>query len=256
VLRAPDEQAGTDHVRVPKAAALVAMRLRKSIVRGELKEGDFLQPEGVLTARFGVSRPTLREALRILESEALIEVRRGSRGGASVKPPDGEVAARYAGLLLEYRNATLSQVFDVAAIIESACARSLATNRTEADLVELEAAIDREEAAVGLAESLSAQNNFHSVLVSLSRNVALVTIAEMVRHIVNLAARKALEREGRSVRQIGAREKSDRTHRLLIDHIHNLDADAAGHLWDRHVRETSRYLRETLDSDDVLDLLD
>jgi GntR family transcriptional repressor for pyruvate dehydrogenase complex len=254
MLPAPEDV--TEHVRVPKVAQVVATRLRKSIVRGEIKEGEFLQPETVLTARFGVSRPTLREALRILESEGLIEIRRGSRGGATVRPPDGELAARQTGLLLEYRGATLSQVFDVAAVIESSCVRAVATNRTKADLAELTAALAREEATVEMADSLTAQNTFHAVLVQLSKNIALITVAEMVRHIIDTATRKVLEREGHSARQIDARKRSDRTHRLLIEHIKNLDVDAAVQLWDRHLRETSRYLQTALDSDAVLDLFD
>ena len=65
-------------VRVPKTAELVASQLRRQIVRGDLKEGDALPPESTLMERFGVSRPTLREAFRVLESEALISVRRGA----------------------------------------------------------------------------------------------------------------------------------------------------------------------------------
>src|SRR4051794_8165047 len=68
------------NVRVPKTAELVARRIRRQIVTGELKEGDALPPESQLMADFTISRPTLREAFRILESEALITVRRGARG--------------------------------------------------------------------------------------------------------------------------------------------------------------------------------
>ena len=94
-------------VRVPKTAELVAAHLRRQIVRNELHEGDALPPEAVLMAQFGVSRPTLREAFRVLEAEGLISVRRGAHGGARVHTPDVDVAARYAGLVLEHRGATL-----------------------------------------------------------------------------------------------------------------------------------------------------
>src|SRR5690606_27941135 len=86
-------------LRVPKAAELVAGRIRSQIVRGELREGDALPTEGELMKEFGVSRPTLREALRVLEAESLISVHRGSRGGARVRVPQSNVAADYAGLL-------------------------------------------------------------------------------------------------------------------------------------------------------------
>src|SRR5437588_12748997 len=86
-------------VRVPKAAELVAAQRRREIVRGQLAEGAALPTESALVAQFGVSRPTLREAFRVLEAEALITVSRGARGGARVQVPKTEVAAGYAGLV-------------------------------------------------------------------------------------------------------------------------------------------------------------
>src|ERR671938_440852 len=123
VVRVSVDNGGARAVRVPKTAELVAAELRRQIVRGELKEGDALPPETNLMEQFGVSRPTLREAFRVLESEALITVRRGVQGGARVSAPDPEVAARYAGLILEYRGATLGDVYRAAAVIEPPCTR-------------------------------------------------------------------------------------------------------------------------------------
>lgn len=244
----------SEHVRVPKASEIVATRLRKSIVQGDLKEGDLLPTEGVLQERYGVSRPTLREALRMLESEALIEVRRGSRAGAVVKPPNGAVAARYTGFLLEYRGATLSDVFEAAAMLESLCAGRLAESRSEADLEALAAALAREESALDLAQSLAAQNDFHGLVLELSGNVTMVAVAQMLRHVIDRATARGLEREGRSERQAQARHQSDQTHRKLLKYLSDGNADAASELWGRHVRETKSYLEQTLDTQAVLDL--
>ena len=76
-------------------------------------------------AQFGVSRPTLREAFRVLEAEGLISVRRGAHGGARVHTPDVDVAARYAGLVLEHRGATLADVYEAAGLIEPPAPRLL-----------------------------------------------------------------------------------------------------------------------------------
>src|SRR5438094_705925 len=84
-----------------RSAVLVAGHIRGQIVRGELEEDDALPSEAALMQRFKISRPTLREAFRILESEGLIDVRRGARGGARVRVPDHDVVARYAGLVLQ-----------------------------------------------------------------------------------------------------------------------------------------------------------
>jgi DNA-binding FadR family transcriptional regulator len=75
-------------IRTPKAAELVAKRLRNSIIRGELKAGHALPGEVALMAHFQVSRQTLREALRVLESESLLSITRGAHGGPRVLSPD------------------------------------------------------------------------------------------------------------------------------------------------------------------------
>src|SRR5262249_2171707 len=83
---------------------------------------------------FGVSRPTLREAFRILEAESLISIRRGARGGARVVSPDIAVAARYVGLLLQMSGTTIADVYEARMVTEPAAARLLAARRSQHDL--------------------------------------------------------------------------------------------------------------------------
>src|SRR5215468_80799 len=118
-------------VRAPKTSELIAAQLRRQIVRGTVKPGDKLPPETRLMGQFGVSRPTIREAFRILEAERLIIVRPGSRGGAQVMPPDPTVAARYFGLLLQLAGATIVDVYEARKVAEPACAGLLARCRTD-----------------------------------------------------------------------------------------------------------------------------
>src|SRR3954452_17953247 len=153
-------------VRVPKTAELVASHLRRQIVRGELKEGDALPPEGALMEHFGVSRPTLREAFRVLESEALISVRRGARGGARVHAPDGDVAARYAGLVLQVRGATLADVYAARKAIELAALEAPKHRRSDAGLKPLLANLDEWKRAEGdPTRVVVLQNRIHLLLV-------------------------------------------------------------------------------------------
>src|SRR5882762_8205387 len=113
-------------MRAPKTGELIATHLRRQIVRGELRPGETLPPEVQLMEQYGVSRPTLREAFRILETETLISVRRGSRGGAQVMTPDLSVAARYVGLLLQIQGTTIDDVYEARMVTEPACAGLLA----------------------------------------------------------------------------------------------------------------------------------
>ena len=84
------------NIRPLKTGEMIASYLRGKIVRGELAEGDCLPSEIELMRQFDVSRPTLREAFRILETESLIELRRGARG-ARIIAPSVEVAAAMSG---------------------------------------------------------------------------------------------------------------------------------------------------------------
>lgn len=107
-----------ERVRVPKTAEVVAQAIRSQIVLGEIPEGVALPGEAELMSQFGVSRPSLREAFRILESEQLITVRRGAHGGARATRPDITVASRHLGLLMQVDGVLLSDVFQARALIE------------------------------------------------------------------------------------------------------------------------------------------
>jgi GntR family transcriptional repressor for pyruvate dehydrogenase complex len=176
--------AGAAAVRSPKTAELVAGTLRRMVVDGQLKDGDFLPNEAELMAHFSVSRPTLREAVRVLESERLVEVRRGSRTGARVRVPGPEIVARPAGLLLELSGATIADVMVARAGIEPMAARLLAESGTAEAFDELEKMLadyipggwqtDR------LAETTG---DFHRRMVELSGNATLAMMAGMLHEI-------------------------------------------------------------------------
>lgn len=108
-----------------KAAEVIAQELRRSIVQ-DGRAGDYLPPERHLIEQFQVSRPTLREALRVLESEGLVEIRRGIRGGAVVREPAVEDLALRFGVFLQMSGTSLEDLFLVRNILEPAAARMAA----------------------------------------------------------------------------------------------------------------------------------
>jgi DNA-binding FadR family transcriptional regulator len=101
---------------------MVADVIRARIVAGTLPDGSMLPKQDQLISEFQVSRPSFREALRILESEGLISVRRGNVGGAQVHSPTPENAARTLGLVLQARDVALDDLAAALAVIEPACA--------------------------------------------------------------------------------------------------------------------------------------
>jgi GntR family transcriptional repressor for pyruvate dehydrogenase complex len=125
----------------PKAAEMVAAQFRRQIVTGKLKPGDKLHPENVLQVEFGISRATLREALRLLESESLITIALGKHGGAQVAAVDLRAAARQVGVYLQAERTTLQDLWFARTIIEPPTAALLAEHGGEAAFAALEANI-------------------------------------------------------------------------------------------------------------------
>jgi DNA-binding FadR family transcriptional regulator len=260
VALAPHGAPGTrvgQRVRVPKTAELVAASLRRRIVRGELVEGDALPPEATLMAQFGVSRPTLREAFRVLESEALISVRRGAHGGARVHTPNGDIAARYAALVLEHRGTTIADIYQARAVIEPQCVAMLARNHTRSDLARLGAAVRDCEATVG-DPVLREQANlaFRVLLVDLAGNTTLAVLSGMLRHMVDLAnlPTPLLFDNAHGVGAATA-DAVLRAHRQVVELIEAGKADDAEDLWRSHMRVTGEYLTTGAAATTTLDLL-
>lgn len=243
-------------LHMPKMAELIGDSLRQQIVRGELKEGDALPSEAALMAEYGVSRPTLREAFRVLESESLITIRRGAHGGARVKGPDPRMAARYAGLLLEYRGTTLRDVFDARSVIESECAGLAASHRTSSDLNRLEALYEEISESDDIAERIIKHGEFDAAVVEASGNQTLVILVGMLRSIIDRSTQESVRATADSPAAIKAYNDAHRAHRRLIDLIRKRDVEGAVVHWRRHLDLAEDFVLSTGISDhSVLDLM-
>jgi len=247
---------GISTVRVPKAGEMVAAHLRRQIVLGELKEGDQLPPESVLMEQFGVSRPTLREAFRILEAEGAITVRRGVRGGARVQVPDISVAARQVGLVLQYRGALLSDVYEVRTVLESAAARMAARRRTSADLARLQESVDRHEESVvdDPGASFAADAEFHELIVEMSGSETLQILVGMVGNIIREGDRSYAESHDWQHEQELAKI-AIRAHRKLVELIRKRSGEEAEELWRKHLAESAKVVLGDRSTATVVELL-
>jgi len=229
-------------IRVPKAAELVAASLRRQVVTGGLREGDALPSEAMLMQQFRVSRPTLREAFRILESESLIHVRRGARGGARVQVPSGQVAARYAGYVLEYRGTAMADVYLARAEMEAPLARLLAKNAKAAQVKQLQTALDAAEADVADPERYADHDvAFHLLVAELAGNKTMTVMVEMLYHIVGTARHRYVQASGAGRELLAEYREVHQTHQKLLDLIRAHDAPAAETWWRRHLDEANRH---------------
>lgn len=243
-------------VRVPKMAEMVAAQLRSKIIRGELPAGSSLPIEAKLTEQFSISRPTLREALRILETESLIRIQRGMRGGAVVQVPDSDVAAQVAGLLLQSRGTSIRDVFDARSTIEPPLAGLVAAKATDDDLHVVREALRLEEEAVDVVELTRQQTRFHLTVAELSGNNTLSMVCTMLHHIVERATVDRVHVSVGTPEQEQGTADGTKAHRKLVDLIEAGDSEGAVELWKRHIHGMSEFILAGIPSSTVLDLLD
>jgi GntR family transcriptional regulator, transcriptional repressor for pyruvate dehydrogenase complex len=221
----------------------IADELRALIVAGELAEGDSLGHEPDLVDRFGVSRPSLREALRILEAEGLVTVVRGVHGGVVVHEPDERMTARTAALVLQTRNVPLADVFEARSLLEPLAARAIATMRGRRPAVnELRRLIRDEVVAIEDPERFGVANaTFHERLVSLAGNQTLSIVAEMLNEIVARAV-TAVSHAGDVVGSLATRRRGLRSQERLLELLEEGDGVAAEEHWRAHMHVVGRLM--------------
>lgn len=222
----------------------IADELRALIISGKLVEGDSLGHEPELVERFGVSRPSLREALRILEAEGLVTVVRGVHGGVVVHAPDERMTARTAALLLQARNVSLADVFEARSLLEPVAARVVASSRGRRSAAkELRALVADEEAAIEDPEDFGVANaRFHHRLVSLAGNQTLSIVAEMLNEVVVRAVTAVSSSDGDSVGSLSVRRRGIRSQERLLDLIEAGEGTAAEEHWRSHMQVVGRVL--------------
>jgi GntR family transcriptional repressor for pyruvate dehydrogenase complex len=125
-------------VRRGSLPAHTARRIIRDFADRGVVPGEGLADEATLIERYGVSRGTLREALRLLQFLGAITIKAGPQGGARLATPDPAVVGSALGMVVQFHGATLRTVFETRLAVEPAVAALAATNRTEEDLVRLD----------------------------------------------------------------------------------------------------------------------
>lgn len=218
----PSSSFGIQPISPQRIYQEVASQLRRNISEGKLRPGDKLPPERDLAQMFGVSRNTMREALRALELSGLIELKLGSAGGAFVLPGSSNAVINgmrdlyFLGAITP-EHLTAARISISAAVIRMAC-----ENMTEEELAELErnvALAEEMDKAGSFDERTKYHQAFHVLLAKATHNPILLATAEGVMEITR-----------QFVKAIGPTEDQNYTlpsRKRLLKHLHNRDADKA-----------------------------
>ena len=236
--------AGADSMKTHER---VAAQIRRRIVSGDLAVGERLPPEEELTRFFGIARTTLREALRVLEAQGLIEIRRGRGGGPVVTEPSLELAANALAISLQLQGATVGDMVAVRGVLEPHAAGELAKGCSEDDVAALTSAIDRAHAAAEAADTAAfgeAAVLVHETVLERVGNPTLAVLSRMLHDLVlRYYADRAATTDQRRMR------RAVRSYRRLVDLIVAGAVEEAHSHWEKQI-----FFSETPDLDAQLDV--
>jgi GntR family transcriptional repressor for pyruvate dehydrogenase complex len=163
----------------------IISQIREAILNGTLKPGDRLPCEKELVGNFGVSKHTLREAMRALEVMGFLEVRKGAGGGAVVLEVDLKNARESIANFLYFQNVSVRDLSDVRKVFEPHLARLAAERLTPEDLDDLAATQQAGLEAMARGETTNKEEiAFHRILARASGNPVFMLIQDFVNSVL------------------------------------------------------------------------
>jgi GntR family transcriptional repressor for pyruvate dehydrogenase complex len=194
----------------------IVRQVKAMIAEGRLKNGDRLPPERDLAEKFVVSRTSVREALRALESLGLVEIRPGE--GTFIR--EMSVDALVEPLAVSQREAT-GELFEARRLLEPSLAALAASRATPEELQEMERILDEQAKEIAAGRTGLAQDaQFHAAIGAASHNRAITRIAHAIMDLLAQSREDSLNTPGRPTR-------SHESHRRVLAAIRVRDAEAA-----------------------------
>jgi GntR family transcriptional repressor for pyruvate dehydrogenase complex len=172
-------------VRANSVANQIVLQVREALFEGRFLPGDRLGSEKDLAAQFDVSRITVRDALRTLETMGIVEIRVGASGGARIA--QGNLDHYSDALSIQFRlsGITGTEMLDLQIAIEGAAVELAATNRNPTDLEKLSNLLEEAEGLLGdPAGFTQSGQKFHLAVVEASGNRAFIAQFKGLRHVV------------------------------------------------------------------------
>lgn len=233
---------GLGRIKVPKSSDVLAERLKQEILGDGYRPGSSLPTERELVLTTGLSRGSVREALRILEAQGLVHTRAGRYGGTTVSEPTTDHLTNNINLYAKGRSVSLSALVEVRLAVEPMVAALAAERRTEEDLANLHAITERLNWAADhdITAFLEENVNWHDAIAAASHNDLLHAFATSV---------SGLMFEASQIKEFALPEVRDRVrhaHARILEAIEAGDAQLARSRVERDVQAYARILAATV----------
>jgi GntR family transcriptional repressor for pyruvate dehydrogenase complex len=197
----------------------IVRQVRLLISDGRLKSGDRLPPERELAEQFRVSRTSVREALRALESRGLVEIRAGE--GAFVRDISVDALVEPLALVILPHREAVGELFEARRLLEPAIAALAARRATPDEIGEMERILDEQAREVAHGRTGVAQDSaFHAALANSAHNRAISRIVNALMDLLTQSREESLQTPGRP-------QRSHQDHRRILDAIRRRDEVAA-----------------------------
>src|SRR5215475_2892019 len=206
----------------------IVRQVKSMIAEGRLKGGDRLPPERDLADKFVVSRTSVREALRALESLGLVEIRPGE--GTFVRQVSIDSLVEPLALLMVSQREGIGELFEARRLLEPSLAALAATRATPEEVQEMERILDEQAKEVAAGRTGLAQDaEFHAAIGAAAHNRAITRIAHAVMDLLRQSREESLNTPGRPTR-------SHEDHRRLLTAIRARDEGAARQAMTDHLQ--------------------
>jgi GntR family transcriptional repressor for pyruvate dehydrogenase complex len=227
-------------VSVARASSSIADQIRQAIVTGKLDQGERLPPERELAEQFGVSRVTVRDALRALEAMGLIEVRVGARGGAFVTVPTGSIVGQTMSDMMMMSAVTPEDIVEARLVVELGTVTLACARATDEDLAALKELAERSQAAIaGKTYTRELSWDFHALVATAAHNGAIEGLTSSFRS--SLSMHPIRTREGAKAYALTVEE-----HATILEAIVARDGATARREMSKHLlRGTNHEKRES-----------
>lgn len=232
---ASPEAAPLRPIRKAKLYEEIVAELQRLLAEGRLKPGDRLPPERELAQAFGVSRGSVRDAIRALEVMGLVEVRQGD--GTVVRDLSPEMLVRPLASVLVHKRRLLRDLLDMRRIIEPPLAARAAARARPEEIARLEAILHRQEDKMARGElAIEEDTEFHYAIATAARNDVALRVIDVLMDLLRDSREQSLQTPGR-------RERSLAGHRQVLAAIAARDPAAAEAAMRRHIEEIGEVLR-------------